>query len=98
MMSGALPAARTPKTEDFRRALAERLAHAERDGQTELEVTSGDLHREVGGYPGVDPRMPMCCRAMRAAMEPGDAELSAPPKGDGATLVIRYRLPRSRSA
>jgi pimeloyl-ACP methyl ester carboxylesterase len=85
-----------PNTETFRRVLAERFAAAERARRSEIEVTSGDLHREVGGYPGTNHTMPTCCNVMRAAMQAGDAEVAAPPKGKGAILRIRYRLPRDR--
>jgi 5-methylcytosine-specific restriction protein A len=60
----------------------------------EITIKSGDLHRRVGGYPSHNHRMPVCCHVMRANMRSGDQILAAPPKGDGATLVIRYRLPR----
>ena len=55
----------------------------------------GDLHEEVGGYPGSDHRMPSCCSVMRGEMASGDAVVHQPPKGDGANLVIRFRLPRA---
>jgi 5-methylcytosine-specific restriction protein A len=57
-------------------------------------VTAGDLHRSVGGYPGQHHRMPVCCRAMRSALTQEDTILAQPPKGDGATLAISYRIPR----
>jgi 5-methylcytosine-specific restriction protein A len=60
-----------------------------------VEIEARQVHRIVGSYP--DPknhRMPICCRVMRAAMRANDAILYAPPKGDGATLRIRYELPR----
>jgi hypothetical protein len=33
---------------------------------------------------------------MKAAMEAGDEIVSTPPKERGATLTIRYKLPRSK--
>ena len=33
-------------------------------GAGHVEINSGELHRAVGGYPGADHRMPMCCDAM----------------------------------
>jgi 5-methylcytosine-specific restriction protein A len=80
----------------FRDDLERRLAAAERAGRSTVEVTSGDLHREVGGYPGRGHRMPICCDVMRARQGPGDAILLEPPKGRGATLTIRYSLPRNQ--
>ena len=32
---------------------------------------------------------------MRSAMRAGDVVIAEPPKGTGASLTIRYRLPRS---
>jgi 5-methylcytosine-specific restriction protein A len=83
-----------PSTEDFRTAIRERLAAAQAAGRQELDITSGDLHRELGSYPGPDHRMPNCCAAMRSQMKPGDTITSQPPKGKGASLRIRYGLPR----
>jgi 5-methylcytosine-specific restriction protein A len=55
-----------------------------------VDVNSGDLHRQVGGYPGRNHRMPVCCEVMYGKMKGDDAVLSAPPKGKGASLTIRY--------
>ena len=57
-------------------------------------VKSGDLHRQVGGYSSKTHRLTTCCQVMRNAMLPGDHILAAPPRGNGATLLVRYRLPR----
>ena len=78
----------------FVEALTARLQTAQKSGRTFLDVVSGDLHREVGGYPERN-RMPVCCSVMEREMGPGDRRVYAPPKGKGATLTIRYRLPRS---
>ena len=59
-----------------------------------VDVTSGKLHRLVGGYPSRNHKMPSCCNAMTKAMQSGDTILAKPPKGRGATLTIRYLLPR----
>ncbi len=83
-----------PSTEDFRAAIRERLAAAQRAARQELEINSGELHRELGSYPGPDHRMPNCCEAMISLMKPHDAITSQPPKGKGASLTIRYGLPR----
>jgi tetratricopeptide (TPR) repeat protein len=66
----------------------------ERAGRTFEDVVSGDLHRAVGDYPGPGHRMPLCCSVMTRAMRPGDRIVAEPPSGKGATLTIRYRLPR----
>ncbi|MCX6064101.1 MAG: HNH endonuclease [Caldiserica bacterium] len=80
-----------PNSEDFRSALYSILSSFRGDN---VDVTSGDLHRRVGGYPGRNHAMPVCCSVMRQAMQSGDVIIAEPPKGNGATLTIRYRLPR----
>ncbi len=90
-----MPQVRTPATNAFRQALEDIFGEAERAGESWVEITSGDLHRWVGGYPGPHHRMPMCCAAMRAVLEQHDEVLAQPPKGNGATLIIAYALPRN---
>jgi 5-methylcytosine-specific restriction protein A len=80
--------------EKFRLVLHTWLKEAERTNRATVDINSGQLHRMVGGYPGVDHRMPVCCSVMEAEMRSGDAIVGAPPKGRGASLTIRYRLPR----
>lgn len=65
---------------------------------TEITIRAGDLHKALGGYPGPNHRMPICCSAMYQAMDIGDEIVKAPPKGRGANLYIRYRLPRPGAA
>lgn len=84
--------------EDFTRALAGVFTEAERLDVSFIGLTAGALHRRVGGYPGDDHRMPACCRAMREAMSEGDAIIHQPPRGDGASLLIRYSIPRPRKS
>lgn len=83
-----------PKAEDFRNALAEILKSASALGIVAVDVNAGNLHRRIGGYPTKDHRMPQCCEVMRDAMRPSDELVSEPPSGQGASLTIRYRLPR----
>lgn len=85
---------KAPTAEDFQNALDEFIEQAQADGKAFVDVQAGELHREVGGYPGPDHRMPVCCSVMRKTMTDGDVVLSEPPKGVGASLKIRYRLPR----
>jgi len=59
-----------------------------------VDVKSGDLHRILGGYPGPDHRMPICCDVMYHNMRGEDKVLEKPPKGRGASLIIRYYFPR----
>lgn len=83
-----------PTTEDFREQLAKELASAAAAKSDYLDVRSGDLHERVGGYPRRSHRMRACCRAMWAERRDDDVVLSQPPSGEGAYLVIRYKLPR----
>ncbi|MBX3046791.1 MAG: hypothetical protein KF698_07330 [Anaerolineales bacterium] len=82
----------TLKRVDFDNKLDEIFGFGKANGIVEIVIRSGDLHRAVGGYPGDDHRMPVCCEAMRSKMRSGDSIIEQPPKGDGANLVIRYLL------
>lgn len=83
-----------PTSSDFQEAMNKIFENAQREGAPFIEIVSADLHRRVGGYPGKSHRMPVCCNIMRQNMQTGDLVLSEPPKGAGATLKIRYQLPR----
>ncbi|KAF5053747.1 hypothetical protein DSECCO2_395320 [anaerobic digester metagenome] len=48
----------------FRNAIISILHRAENDGLTSVDIRSGDLHRQVGGYPGPYHSMPTCCAVM----------------------------------
>jgi hypothetical protein len=85
---------RTNTADDFRAALFAMFSKAAEDHSNYLEVNAGQLHRRVGGYPGSDHRMPVCCEVMRAAMINGDIVMQQPPKGAGASLTVRYAIPR----
>jgi hypothetical protein len=80
--------------EDFQEALDELFAFANEKGLRAINIRAGELHRLVGAYPGVDHRMPVCCAVMRDFMRPGDEIIATPPKGDGASLEIRYFFQR----
>lgn len=83
-----------PRKDEFRNELRARLRQAAADGEETVKIHSGTLHRALDGYPGINHQMPSCCDAMYEEMQPGDEIVEAPPQGRGATLVIRYRLPR----
>lgn len=83
---------RPPTTADFKLAIARLLQEASREGRTAVSIQAGELHRLVGGYPQPHNRMPMCCAAMRASMTAGDRFVQQPPKGNGASLTIEYRI------
>jgi 5-methylcytosine-specific restriction protein A len=84
-------------TEDCRTALRRNLSEAARSGRKFVDINSGKLHREVGGYPGVNHRMKSCCDVMRDEMTIGDRIVATPKKGNGASLTISYRVPRRSS-
>lgn len=86
------PRGSSPGKADFESALRGILSDARARGEATLELKAGDLHEAVGGYPGPDHRMPSCCSAMRSLMRATDCIVSQPPKGDGASLTIRYQL------
>jgi hypothetical protein len=81
-------------TQTFREELHSILKKAETLGLVAVDVNSGSLHRRVGGYPGTNHRMPMCCEAMYGEMGPGDEVVKQPRSGKGASVVVRYKLPR----
>ena len=58
----------------------------------------GIRHRQVGGYPGPSHRMPICCEVMYQEMGSRDKSEASLPKGKGASLRIRYDLPRGGEA
>lgn len=82
--------------DDFSDELYRIMYEAVQLGSKYVDVNAGDLHRGLGGYPGPDHRVPICCNVMKAAMAPdyGDKILQEPPSGQGASLTIRYVLPR----
>ncbi len=82
--------------EDFQSQLDSIFSFAEKKRLAAVVVKSGDLHRLVGGYPGTDNRMALCCLVMRENMIGGDEIVSEPSKGIGATLMIKYQFPRAR--
>lgn len=83
-----------PTTQDFADAIRTRLRQAELRNADHLDINSGDLHRSLGGYPGPKAAMPSCCNAMYAEQRSTDQIIAQPPKGKGASLTIRYQLPR----
>ena len=85
-----------PTADDFQQELDRIFAEGHASGKTEIVVRSGELHKRVGGYAGTagNHRMPTCCQVMRRNMRDQDEIVSAPDQGQGATLLIRYQLPR----
>jgi hypothetical protein len=83
-----------PSLKDFQLEIMRLQKEAESKHVEYIDIQSGDLHSHIGGYPGQNHRMPVCCQAMRQEMKDYDTILMQPPKGGGANLVIRYKLPR----
>ena len=81
-----------PTAQNFQIELNNIFASAKQQGKLYVDVRAGDLHRKVGGYPGRNHRMPLCCEVMKRNMKPGDRILQQPPSGQGANLVIRYYI------
>ena len=89
-----IPAFVPPKADDFRQALRSRLQLAANQRLTAVDIRSGDVHAD---FAGPRNRMPSCCNVMRSEMSDGDTVIRQPPSGNGANLVIRYKLPRAVS-
>lgn len=85
-----------PTADDFRAELRSLLRGAELRGARHVDVNAGTLHRKLGGYPGPRHHMPTCCNVMYEEQRGEDQCLARPPKGKGASLTIRYLLPRRR--
>lgn len=79
-----------PKAGDFRKEIQQQINDAREIGQEYIDVVAGEVHTKLGGYPGENHRMPTCCSVMKSLMKPTDKVLSAPLKGKGASLTIRY--------
>lgn len=79
-----------PTKKDFSNKLEELKSFSKQNSEPYLTVTSGELHKIVGGYDTTNHRMASCCDAMYDAMKSGDEIIAAPPKGKGARLTIKY--------
>ena len=76
-----------PTADDFREFIIQTIHTNLCD---RVELTSGDIHRALGGYPGRNHRMNTCCTVMYQLMAGDDKVIAAPPSGKGATVTIRY--------
>ena len=83
-----------PIVQDFHHKLDIIYQFAQQKAKSYVDINSGKLHRQVGGYPRHSHRMRNCCSVMRQNMKSGDKILKEPSSGQGATLTIRYFLPR----
>jgi UDP-N-acetylmuramyl pentapeptide synthase len=77
----------------FRQGLLAQMGRAATAGRIDVLISSGELYRSLGGYPGSTHGMPSCCDAMQAEMKPGDTLLVE--RTNGAGMTIRYLLPRA---
>lgn len=79
----------------FRRELRVQWTRAQERDALYIDINAGELHRRVGGYPGPDHRMPACCAVLRSEMvDDEDRVVQEPQKRQGASLTVRYQLPR----
>ena len=78
--------------QDFRTEVRGLMRGAQTASASFVDINSGQVHRAVGGYPGPNHHLPVCCQVMKADIRTGDEVL--PPNGQGASLTIRYKLPR----
>ena len=73
---------------DIREYILEQKRIAKGKGEKVIELRAGDVHKDLG----LKHRHPMVCNAMRQCMDAGDVILYQPPKGNGTTLRIEYKL------
>ena len=87
-----------PTVADFQQEIDAQTKRAANQGRKSIEINAGELHRLVGGYPpkaGENHAMPSCCQAMWSRFDPlWDEEIEVPPSEKGASLTLRYSLPR----
>jgi hypothetical protein len=81
-----------PTAWDFQNRLMAILNRARQSGQPYVDIEAGNLHKEVGGYPNPNHRMPVCYEVMRKLMRPGDSVIKEPLDSQDATLIIRYTV------
>jgi hypothetical protein len=77
----------------FRQELQAQMGRATKGGLLDFMISSGELYRSLGGYPGSMHGMPLCCDAMQAEMKSGDILLVE--RTNGAGMTVRYLLPRN---
>ena len=84
-----------PEKADFEKALNAWFLEAEKQENPFIDIRADELHARVGDYPGPFHRMATCCEVMYEHYMPSvDKILQFPPKGKGASMEIRYHLPR----
>lgn len=73
-------------TKDIRAYIQKLLMDAFQSAEPYIDLLSKDIHKQLG----LKNRYPMVCSAMYHFKTGSDAVLTAPPKGNGATVKIRY--------
>jgi hypothetical protein len=79
-------------TDHFRQGLLAQMERASHCGFIDVLISSGELYRSLGGYPGSRHGMTNCCDAMEAEIKQGDTLLLE--RSNGAGMTVRYLLPR----
>jgi hypothetical protein len=82
-----------PTVNDFKTEIETLKREAKEVEKEHIDIVSLELHKRLG-FSTRNHRMASCCSAMYQMMltEKGDQIISAPPKGKGSTLKIRYFL------
>jgi hypothetical protein len=80
-------------TDHFRRGLLAQMARATIAGQIDILINCGQLYRSLGGYPGSNHGMPLCCDAMQAEFKLGDIMILD--RAHGVGMTVRYLLTRN---
>ncbi len=79
-----------PTAWDFQNRLLAILNGARHNGKLHVDVESGKLHEQVGGYPDSNHKMPICQDVMIRMMRAGDSVLKE--STEDQNLIIRYNL------
>jgi len=85
-----------PEKADFDKAINDWFRQEEKEENPFVDIRADELHSRIGDYPGPFHRMATCCEVMYEHYQPStDKILQFPPKGKGASMEIRYALPRT---
>jgi hypothetical protein len=57
-----------------------------------VTVRAGSLHELLGGYPGPNHKMPVCCDAMLSKQLGKHSIVKQPAKAKGANLIVEYKV------
>src|SRR4029077_14678896 len=82
----------SPTAWDFQKQLIAILNGARQSGNPYVDVESGNLHQQAGGYANANHKMPVCCEVIRRMMRVGDSVLRETTSGQDATLTVRYTV------